>query len=351
MPAADPAASPRAMLNQAEQAARSNFDVYGGKAAPKVDTTRKGPTANTAGADRTSAGLPGLTDLTTLRQSILDKQDFKDPAAAQLLELEARERAAAAAEKQAIERDAERFKDAYKGREARLAEREADIGKQKESNTGLAFLNAGLAIMSTPGGLASAIGKGARVGTEQFAAGLDKIRSAQERLSEAKDRLDDLKLNREESTAKEIRAAENNYRRVSIDAQKRTIDGIRMAADVNQKTASEIYGKTVDLTKTMYEQQQENARNAARISASRNSQLELLQAVQKDPALADAYRALHGKGVDVMGEYNDFLKANPMLAADPKAAMTQFLMTKSVFSQLGGGTVTDKPSTKLRTQP
>lgn len=317
-----------------------------GTEAPKVDTgSRAKPAADTASA---SAKLPSMSDLTALRQQILDKQNFQDPAAAGLLELEARERAAAAADKQAIERDAERFKDAYKGREARLAEREADIGKQKDSNTGLALLNAGLAIMSTPGGLATAIGKGAQVGTAQFSAGLDKIRAAQERLGEARDRLDDLKLNREESTAKEIRAAENNYRRVSIDAQKRTIDGIRMAADVNEKRATDIYSKTVDMTKTIYEQGEANKRTAA---GNRNTQLELLSAVSKDPTLAAAYRAMHGKGEDVMGQYNDFLKANPAIAMDPQQAVTQFLMTKSVFSQLGKTSVTDKPSTKVRTQP
>jgi hypothetical protein len=315
-------------------------------AAPTADTGRKGPAA--ASTDKAGAKLPGISDLAALRQQILDQQNYQDPAAAGLLELEARERAAAAAERQAIERDAERFKDAYKGRETRLAEREADIGKQKGTNTGLAFLNAGLAIMSTPGGLATAIGKGAQVGTAQFAAGLDKIRSAQERLGEARDRLDDLKLNREETTAKELRAAENNYRRVGIDAQKRTIDGIRMAADVNEKRATDIYSKTVDLTKTMYEQGEANKRAA---SANRNNQLELLRAVQSDPKLAAAYRAMHGKGEDVMGQYNDFLKANPTLAIDPQQAMTQFLMSKSVFSQLGAPTVTDKAAGPVRKQP
>lgn len=263
------------MLYDPRLSTPSSAPVGAGDAAPKVDAGKTPPRAPGAGAATPSAGLPGLSDLTALRQRISDKQDFKDPAAAGLLELEARERANAAADKTAIERDAERFKDAYKGRESRLAEREADIGKQKDSNMGLAFLNAGLAIMSTPGGLATAIGKGAQVGTAQFAAGLDKIRSAQERLGEARDRLDDLKLNREESTAKEIRAAERNYRDVSVNAQKRTIDGIRMAADVNEKRASDIYSKTVDMTKTVYEQQQANARNAATVAAANRTPAEI----------------------------------------------------------------------------
>jgi hypothetical protein len=251
-------------------------------AAPAADTKPTGP--RPAPTDKAAAKLPGTADLAMLYQDILGKQSYQDPAAAGLLELESRERAAAAADRQAIERDAERFKDAYKGREGRLAEREADIGKQKGTNTGLAFLNAGLAIMSTPGGLATAIGKGAQVGTAQFASGLDKIRSAQERLAEARDRLDDLKLNREETTAKELRAAENNYRRVGIEAQKRTIDGVRQAAGVNEARAKDIYSKTVDMTKTVYEQEQANRRNDRAVAASNRTpaEIQMVERIMKE---------------------------------------------------------------------
>jgi hypothetical protein len=307
--------------------------VVAAPAAPIADTGRRAkPTA----------------DLATLYQDILGKQNFQDPAAEASLQLEAQERANAAADRQAIARDAERFKDAYKGREDRLAEREADIGKQKGTNTGLAFLNAGLAIMSTPGGLATAIGKGAQVGTAQFAAGLDKIRSAQERLGEARDRLDDLKLNREDVTAKDLRDAERRYRDVAVNAQKRTIDGVRQAAGVNEARAKNIYDKTVDMTKTMYEQGEATKRSAV---GNRNNQLEMLKALQADPKLMATYRTMQGKNEDVMGQYTDFLKANPALALDPKAAFTQFLMTKSAFQQLGASPVTEKAAGPVRKQP
>ena len=60
---------------------------------PKAKVDDKAPPAPAApGAIK----LPSISDLTALRQQISDKQDFKDPAAAGLLELEARERAAAA---------------------------------------------------------------------------------------------------------------------------------------------------------------------------------------------------------------------------------------------------------------
>jgi hypothetical protein len=345
---------PRALASMPsgkEQMAALNMPVQTEQPPPAADKKRDAAPRPGAGP-AAAAQLPSMSDLTALRQQIIDKQDYRDPAASGLLELEAAERANAAAERQAVVSDAEKFKDAYKGREGRLAEREADIGKQKDQNTGLALLNAGLAIMSTPGGLATAIGKGAQVGTAQFAAGLDKIRSAQERLGDARDRLEDMKLNREENTAKEIRAAERNYRNVAVNAQKRTIDGIRMAADVNEKRATDIYSKTVDMTKTVYEQEQQNKRTDKQVAASgRNQQLELLNAVSKDPKLAAAYKSMHGKGEDVMGQYNDFLKANPAMALDPKQAFTQFLMTKSAFAQLGAPTVTEKAAGPVRKQP
>jgi hypothetical protein len=50
-------------------------------------------------------------------------------------------------------------------------------------------------------------------------------------------------------------------------------------------------------------------------------------------------------------QYNDFLKANPALAMDPKAAFTQFLMTKSAFAQLGASPVTEKAAGPVRKQP
>lgn len=215
------------------------------RAAPSVDTTGTRPAAPAAAAS--AAPAAGLSDLQSLYSNILARQDYKDPAAARLAELETKERTAAQEEKAALERDQARFAEAFKGREARLSKREAEIGTYKDTNTGLALLNAGLAIMSTPGGLATALGKGAQVGTAQFAAGLDKIRSAQEKLDEARDRMEELKLNRDEMNAKEIRAAENKIRQVGIEAEKRGIDGLRQAGQINREAAKSIFDKTVQV--------------------------------------------------------------------------------------------------------
>ena len=186
----------------------------------------------------------GLPDLQKQYDDILAKQKYEDPAKANLAALTAKETAAAQDEKAALERDQARFAEVFKGREGRIGKREADISTQKDTNTSLALLNAGLAIMSTPGGLATALGKGAQVGTAQFAAGLDKIRSAQEKIDDARDRLEELRLNRDEMGAKEIRAAESKIRNVGVEAEKRVIDGLRQAGQINRAAATTVFTST-----------------------------------------------------------------------------------------------------------
>jgi len=245
-------------------AAAAAASAPGAPGAPKPPAATGAPGAGAPGAGAPAAVRGGLSDLNALYNRILSGQTYTDPAAAQLRALETKEREAAEAEKADIQRDQAKFAKAFEGREARLGERATEIGKQKDVNMGLALLNAGFAIMSTPGGLATAIGKGAQVGTQQSAAGLDKIRSAQEKLDEARDRLDDLKLNRDEMSAKEIRAANSKIRQVGIEAEKRGIDGLRQAAGVNRETAKTLFDKTVQAELTREE-------IAGRLQASRFS--------------------------------------------------------------------------------
>jgi hypothetical protein len=214
--------------------------------APPPAAAAKPPVAPAASAAPAAATPPqgGLPDLQKQYDDILAKQKYEDPAKANLTALTAKETAAAQDEKAALERDQARFAEVFKGREGRIGKREADIGTQKDTNTSLALLNAGLAIMSTPGGLATALGKGAQVGTAQFAAGLDKIRSAQEKIDDARDRLEELRLNRDEMGAKEIRAAESKIRNVGVEAEKRVIDGLRQAGQINRGAAETVFKST-----------------------------------------------------------------------------------------------------------
>jgi hypothetical protein len=335
----------RSMLNKVEQPARANAAVYGApaKAAPVADTKRKGPAAEPAakketGFDTLLRSLDGGAEPTSTDS--LFSQKIKDMTDARV---QARKE-----EAQGLESIHKQFSDIFKGREERLSKREGELGTMKDQGMGLALLQAGAAIMSTPGSLGTAIGRGVDVGSKQYAAGMDKLNTAKEKLSDARDRLDELNAQRGEMSAREKLKAMS-----AIKTEEAAGLELLLKADMDMhKISREEALKRLDLrTRIGIAQLQEQGQNTRAAAGNRNNQLETLQAVIKDPTLAAAYRAMHGKNEDVMGQYNEFLKANPTLAMDPQKAMSQFLMSKSVFSQLGAAPVTEKATGPVRKQP
>ena len=97
----------------------------------------------------------------------------------------------------------------FKGQEARIGKREVALEKSKDTNTGMAFLQAGLAMMQARGPGLAGIAQGAGVGLGVYGAGLDKIKSAQEKLDESRDRIDELRRNKSSMDKREIRAKES----------------------------------------------------------------------------------------------------------------------------------------------
>jgi hypothetical protein len=131
--------------------------------------------------------------------------------------------------------------DVYKGREERLAKQEKDIEGMSDKYLGIALLQAGAAMMSTPGGLAAALGKGATVGAERYAAGLDKINAAQAKFAEAKDRLDDLRINRDDMNSKEIRAAKREAKAADLKGQELMLSGFEKDWGVERDMLGKIF--------------------------------------------------------------------------------------------------------------
>ena len=195
------------------------------KVAPAADTTRKAPGAGLgAAAAATDASRDDPFSMTSIRKAqteALGDSNYKiGELNNQLVDIRNK------AETQVQQRLADRKKeiesegDVYKDRSDRLVARGKELAGQKDQNTGLALLNAGLAIMSTPGGLATAIGKGAQVGTAQYAAGVKDLRAAQERLDEANDRISELRMNRKDLNSREIRGLEKDRDAAILDGQK-----------------------------------------------------------------------------------------------------------------------------------
>jgi hypothetical protein len=186
----------------------------------------------------------------------MKKLDKGDPYAAQIEELGKLNIKQKEDEKTALLADQAKFATAYEERGKRLDARKEDITKREDKNLALAFIRAGFTTMSTPGGLAKAIGKGALVGTEAFASGLEKIQNAKDLLDKSMDDLEDLRLNRNEMSAKEIRLATSNIANARIEAEKMGLDGLKQAG-----VKSDAKAKTV--LEAMYADERDRKNNAA----------------------------------------------------------------------------------------
>jgi hypothetical protein len=283
-------------------------------APPKVDATKR----SLSGAPTPSAAQPSAAQ--TPAQSIEDRflsaqkkmTDETNPFAIQQREIAdteetlARDRAAGIVSRQ------EMFKDAFKGRETRLEDRAKALEKSKDTNTGLAFLEAGLAIMSTPGALATAIGKGAREGTARYASGIEKLRAAQDKLDDAKDRMEELKLNRAEMSAKERMEAELDIQRTVLSGKKdalassQKLFGDRSAlSQAIVKTSIDVEQKDLDRTATREEKEKDRRTQVQTAGIGQRIALETQDKFVKDwmakpenkgKTFSDAYAAFRAAG-------------------------------------------------------
>jgi hypothetical protein len=173
------------------------------------------------------------------------KSDKGDPYAAQTKEIGDLLIKQKEDDKAAILADQTKSAKAYDERDKRLVARKADITKREDKNIGIALMEAGFTTMSTPGGLAKAIGAGAKVGTARFASGLEKIQTAKDMLEKATDDLEDLRLNRSDMTAKEIRLANSNISGATIKAKELGLTGLKEAGAGSKEKAKMIFDAMV----------------------------------------------------------------------------------------------------------
>lgn len=193
---------------------------------PKVDIppVDKGPVA-LGGAPRAPAAAPaGLTYLEQLAKTKKVMGPDVNPEQAAMEKLVAERNTGSTEAKKELEADIKSRADQFKGREERISKREAELGKQKESGTGLALLEAGLAMMQSKGRGLAGIAEGAGVGLKQYQSGLKDLKLAQEKLDEARDRTDELKQNQSMMDKREVRAANKDIRDASLSGQQYLID-------------------------------------------------------------------------------------------------------------------------------
>lgn len=239
------------------------------QAAANANRKDKGPKAPAAAAapilTSDTAGLDKLDPRSMFASTLKTLGAEERPEAEMLEKLNAERKTAAESELAGVKALNERFADAFKSRRERLDTREGAISKMKDQNFGLALLQAGAAMMSTPGNLGTAIGRGVQTGSQQYVAGIDKINAAKDKLADARDRLDDLQLNRDEMSAREILKAENKIRDTALSGKENMIKFVMERDKVNRETAAKIVDAQLQIGLTQYKETQQNKRSAAEI--------------------------------------------------------------------------------------
>jgi hypothetical protein len=246
----------------------------GRKTKPAAEAARNEPAAE---KDKDPAGIDALmaklTRETDLAQGALRNQ--RVGLASQL------EQEALGTKEEGEKRRKERG-DVFAGKEARLAEREKGVAGLGDKYMGLALLQAGAAMMSTPGSIGMALGKGIQVGSERYIAGIDKINAAKDKFAEARDRLDELRLNRDDMNDKEIKEENSAIRRARIQGQQLLTEGATKDLEMTNANFREFFKAGADDLKTNKTLEAErknvltresgaNVRSAGQIAATLNT--------------------------------------------------------------------------------
>jgi hypothetical protein len=288
-----------------KQAAAKPAPTADNKTAPRPDTARRpAPAAGLGAAAAAAAPKDDPFSMATIRKAQTEAMGDSNYKIGELNNqlVDIRNRAETQVQQRLEDRkkEIESEGDVYKDRSDRLVERAKGLAGQKDQNTGLALLNAGLAIMSTPGGLMTAIGKGAQVGTAQYAAGIKDLRAAQERLDEANDRISELRMNRKDLNNREIRALEKDRDSAILDGQKMIFGFAKDIYGMDRKQAEAAFASymsgqekkaTIDAERenTLTRERGANARNKASTDAALQSpeRMAFMSALEKTKTKAN----------------------------------------------------------------
>lgn len=316
-----------------------------GAAAPTADTGRKAPGAGLGAAAAAKADA-GPSDIDALQQKYFGALDqdtgtlrnARAGLVAGIKDLTEQNLAATKA-------DIEKRGDVYKGREARLAEQEKGLAGMGDKNMGLALLQAGAAMMTTPGGLGAALGKGVQVGSERYAAGLDKIEAAKSKFAEARDRLDDLRINRDDMNAKDIRAAEKEVRESKLKGEELLYNGLVSDLGIKQKNVTAIFGAAANALQSDKEIASRERTSKEQIAAANRTpaEIQMVERVMKEKNIpfTEALALLSSskrEGVSeekLRGEWLDTAKR--MQIAQDYPNVKTFEDYKTVMGMGGGG--------------
>ena len=228
----------------------------------------------------------------------------------------------------------------FKGREERVNKREAELTKSKDTNTGMAFLEAGLAMMQARGPGLAAIAQGAGIGVKQYASGIKDIKAAQEKLDDARDRIEELRQNQASMNKSAVRAEEKDLRKTVLDGKRDLLTGVKAAtgvSDADFRTAV-----TSNIAVSEAGKQRTTTLEAARIAAApglaRNSML--AKAMETNDKVRKDFTTLQSKVMSDLSKDMSYMSATPeaksaMMTARLREAMLNNPFLSSYASGIG----------------
>jgi hypothetical protein len=330
---ANPQATP-AETKKAEAAAAAATAAASASAAQ----TPPAPQASEAAAGADTAKAPTLSgprassasDVESMYSkfagSPAERQAKLDAVRGQLGSLAGAETLAAQKQYERLQADLAARGDYGKDREAKLKTREERLGKEEGQSSGLALLEAGLAMMSGTSSNAFAnIGQGAMRGTAAYRESQKRLADARDKLDDAYGRLEDVRFNQKNMDASELRQA-----KAGID--KAANAGIRALTDFAMKE----YDVGRDEAKTMLSSftQLRQSEIAAAPSHARNQML-----ANADSKLAKErkdYIALQNKTLGDLRKSTDYVTADAAKRTQMEIdAMRQALNLNPHLAQFG----------------
>jgi len=178
------------------------------------------------GGDSAGGGGGRSTDFGAMYDAARARMDkAPDPYAEETRQLGDEGVRQAQAKKERLVADQTKQANVFSERKNLLEDRSKAIGKREAINEAMMFISAGATIMSEPGKLGKSIGKGIKVGSEQYIAGMDKIERSKELLADSREKLADLERDRSDMSLKEIRAAEDEIGGAQLSAKKMLLQG------------------------------------------------------------------------------------------------------------------------------
>jgi hypothetical protein len=181
-------------------------------------------------------------------------------------------------------------------------------------------------------GALAAIGSGAIQGLGAYKGDLKDLQSRQERIRDKMDEIEDIRRRETDADGKEKRALIAERNKAIVEGQKLMANTMSRFTDINREDANIIADRVF-------------RRDLASIPSSEERILSVLGGGDIAKGFEISKR-LGQKPADLMGEFNDFLKANPMLATSSQEQQLQaFLRTRMM---LNPPKVADKPTGQVR---